>query len=267
MLVDLSAEPSQRFYRAVDDPGPAAPAGFVWIPPGTFLRGSPSTELWRNQDETPHEVVLTQGFFMGRHEVTQSEYQAVMTNNPSFFKGPDLPVESLTWVQATNFCARWAERERAAGRLPAGWECRLPTEAQWEYACQSGATTAFPFGNSEISLAEYAWYQASSQSKTHAAGQLKPNAFGLYDMLGNVWEWCDDFKIDGYYAQAPQYDPSGPTIGSVRVLRGGSWDGHAAFCRPAARLGFAPSFRGSNVGFRLALGFVGVPDEPGKEKK
>jgi formylglycine-generating enzyme required for sulfatase activity len=208
-------------------------------------------------------VQITKTFYMGKYEVTQAQWQAVMGNNPSMFKDdPANPVEQVSWDGTEPFLTKLNDT-----RLVNQWRFGLPTEARWEYAFRAGTTTVFPFGNSEIILAEYAWYQASSQSRAHAVGLLKPNAFGLYDMFGNVWEWCNDWHIEGGYAQAPQDDPSGPTMGSNRVSRGGSWRLDAAYCRSAFRAGSHPTSRRDFLGFRLALSFVGVPENPVKEKK
>lgn len=249
VLVDLSVDPSQRYYRAVDDPMPAAPSGFVWIPPGSFVMGSPSAEPLRKVDEIQHEVVLTQGFFMGRHEVNQAEYQSLMASNPSWFKGTNLPVELVTWVQATNYCARLTERERSLGRLPAGWEYRLPSEAQWEYACRAGTTTATAFGNS-LSWRQ-ANFDASGFAKTTPVGSYEPNAWGLYDMHGNVREWCADWY--GNYPTTRVQDPLGPATGVNRVHRGGGWYGTWDFCRSASRSGDPQGFKIIFLGFRVAL--------------
>jgi formylglycine-generating enzyme required for sulfatase activity len=228
------------------------PLIMVLIPPGEFMR---------SEDGKNHRVRITKPFYMGKYEVTQAQWQAVMGSNPSQFQDdPANPVEQVSWDDTEPFLT-----ELNDARLVNQWRFGRPTEAQWEYACRAGTTTVFPFGNSEIILGEYAWYTASSQHKTHAAGQLKPNAFGLYDMIGNVWEWCDDWH--GGYAPSPQDDPSGPTMGSDRVRRGGSWRHRAADCRAADRVRFGPSSHASDLGFRLALSFVGVPDKPGKENR
>jgi formylglycine-generating enzyme required for sulfatase activity len=217
------------------------PLVMVLVPPGEFMR---------SEDGQPQfKVRITKPFYMGKYEVTQAQWQAVMGTNPSKFKDdPANLVERVSWDDTQPFLTKLNDT-----RLVNQWRFVRPTEAQWEYACRAGTTTVFPFGNSEIILAEYAWYQASSQNRAHAVGQLKPNAFGLYDMLGNVWEWCDDWHMGGYYAQAPQDDPSGPTIGSARVLRGGYYQTEAGGCRPAARTLRAPSFRQNDLGFRLAM--------------
>jgi formylglycine-generating enzyme required for sulfatase activity len=241
----------------VDLGEPIGTEGFVWIPPGTFLMGSPLTERDRSTDETQHTVELTQGFFMGRHEVTQAEYQAVMTNNPSWFKGTNLPVEHVSWIQATNYCGQLTERERLLGRLPEGWEYRLPTVAQWEYACRAGTTTATAFGNSlsstQANFAGNYSYNGGVQGpyleRTTPVGSYTPNAWGLYDMHGNVWEWCADWYGD--YPTTRAQDPQGPATGVTRVARGGSWVSVGADCRSARRYRFLPGYNTDHLGFRV----------------
>jgi eukaryotic-like serine/threonine-protein kinase len=171
----------------------------VWIPPGTFLIGSPEDEVDRSENEGPQtQVTLTQGFWMGKHEVTQGEYLAVVGSNPSYFNGvqgetdygTDLnrPVESVSWDDAVAYCAALTARERAAGRAPMSYAYRLPTEAEWEYACRAGTTTRFSYGDDPgyTHLRDYAWYEGNSERQTHPVGQKLPNPWGLYDMHGNV---------------------------------------------------------------------------------
>ena len=231
----------------------------IWIKPGTFMMGSPEYELGRFDEEIQHQVILTQGYWLGKYEVTQAQYEAVMGTNPSYFKGADLPVEQVSWYDATNFCAKLTASEKAAGRLPSGYAYTLPTEAQWEYACRAGTTTAFNNGTnieteyqSECpNLDPLAWYRHNSGSKTHPVGQKQPNAWGLYDMHGNVWEWC----LDWYraYPTTAVTDPVGPSTGSIRVLRGGSWHDYASLCRSAFRYRIDPDGSYYSYGFRVAL--------------
>jgi formylglycine-generating enzyme required for sulfatase activity len=171
-------------------------------------------------------------FSMGVYEVTQQQYEAVMGSNPSEFKGANNPVENVSWDDAVAYCAKLSSlpAELAAGRV-----YRLPTEAEWEYACRAGTTTEYSFGDNEQDLGKYAWFETNSGSKPHAVGEKLPNGWGLYDMHGNVWEWCSDAE------------------GSFRVLRGGSWFYGAAYCRSAYRRTNVPTFRHANIGFRLAL--------------
>jgi formylglycine-generating enzyme required for sulfatase activity len=219
------------------------------IPAGTFLMGSPPGEADRQEIETQHQVTLTQGFWLGATDVTQAQWTTVMGTNPSHFKGETLPVLAAFWDNAMAFCQKLTERERAAGHLPEGYAFTLPTEAQWEYACRAGTTGAYA-GD----LDAMAWYAKNSGGTTHPVGTKEPNTWGLFDMHGNVWEWCADWY--GSYPGGSATDPTGPASGSLRVLRGGSWNFDAASCRSALRYNFEPSFRFSSVGFRVALGAV-----------
>jgi formylglycine-generating enzyme required for sulfatase activity len=216
------------------------------IPAGTFTMGSPSSELGHRSDEPPHRVTLTQPFWIGATGVTQAQYEAVMAANPSRFKGPDLPVDSVTWDESVEFCRKLTERERAAGRLPAGFAYALPTEAQREYACRAGTGGAYAGEINEIS-----WYSGNSDEKPHPVAQKQPNAWGLYDMQGNLWEWCSDWY--GNYPRSDVTDPTGPAKGDSRVYRGGAWFHSADLCRSAYRYKTDPGFRGSLLGFRIAL--------------
>ena len=222
----------------------------VYIRPGTFTMGSPVTEQGRNDDEIQHTVILTEGFWLGKTVVTQAQWEAVMGGNPSKFKnaGRDAPVEQVSWDDAMQFCRKLTERERQAGHLPEGHEYTLPTEAQWEYACRAGTTGPFA-GNGDLD--SMGWYNQNSGNTTHPVAQKQPNAWGLYDMHGNVWEWCRDWY--GHYPGGSVTDPTGPSSGSDRVLRGGSWYSGAAYCRSADRYWFSPGDRYIILGFRLAL--------------
>ncbi|MBQ9770329.1 MAG: SUMF1/EgtB/PvdO family nonheme iron enzyme [Lentisphaeria bacterium] len=228
----------------------------VQIEPGTFTMGSPANELGRWDNEKQHQVTLTKRFYLGKYPVTQKEYQAVMGNNPSYFKGDNLPVEQVSWDDAKRFCSKLNDLKR--DELPAGYRFDLPTEAQWEYACRAGTTTALNNGLNLTSedgrcsnLDKVAWYDENSDGKTHPVGQKKPNAWGLYDMHGNVWEWCNDLYAN--YPSGAVTDPTGLASGSSRVLRGGSWDDCAQSCRSAGRYSFDPTYRLNYVGFRVAL--------------
>ena len=233
----------------------------IWIEPGTFTMGSPSDELGRDSDETQHQVTLTRGYWLGKYEVTQAQYEAVMGTNPSYFKGADFPVEKVSWYNAMDFCAKLTDIERAAGRLPEGYEYTLPTEAQWEYACRAETTTALNSGknlsdkNKCPEMDEVGWYEYNSDSTTHPVGQKMPNAWGLYDMHGNVFEWCLDWY--GSYPSSAVTDPKGSSSGSYRVIRGGSWNFNAYSCRSAYRFDSTPSdFNRNYYGFRVALSIV-----------
>ncbi len=217
------------------------------IPAGEFLMGSPETEAGRKDDEKQHRVRITKPFYLGVHEVTQAEYKRVMGTNPSHFQGARNPVESVSWDDAVNFCQRLSDlpAERSAGHV-----YRLPTEAEWEYACRAGTTTAYSFGDSATALGEYGWYGVNSQNMSHPVGEKEANGFGLYDMHGNVWEWCEDRH--GEYPGVDTTDPHGPSTGSVRVFRGGGWGGTPASVRSANRDWYSPGNRDISLGFRLA---------------
>ena len=262
----------QRFYRAGVF---AAPTNMVFIPPGTFRMGSPTNEVGRFDDEGPQTAVtISRGFWTGKYEVTQREYLAVMGSNPSWFNGvhevydpscdcltnrdyTDLsrPVEGVDWSDATNYCGKFTQRERAAGRIATNSVYRLPTEAEWEYACRGWTSTRFSYGDDPgyTNLMNYAWSQGGHYSgvTTHPVGQKLPNPWGLYDMHGNVWEWCQD-----WYAEFPggiALDPQGPATVTLRMRRGGDIF-ESDFCRSA----FRPASNASDgyaryVGFRVVL--------------
>jgi len=237
----------------------------VLIPPGEFLMGSSEEEKAHflkeakaendrytidllPQQGPQHRVRITKPFYLGKYEVTQSQWQAVVGDKPSQFKdNPTHPVEQVSWEDVQAFLSK----VNAAGKTQR-MKFILPTEAQWEYACRAGTTTFWLSGNREASLGEHAWFSENSEKKTHPVGQLRPNGFGLYDMHGNVWEWCADWHHGGYYANSPVDDPSGPPTGSHRVNRGGSWMNSSRSCRTAMRTDLSPGVRNHTVGFRLA---------------
>ena len=233
----------------------------IWIEPGTFMMGSPDDELGRDSEkETLHEVTLTTGYWVGKYEVTQSQYEAVMGTNPSrnYGVGDDYPVYYVSWNDAMDFCDKLTETEKAAGRLPGGYEYTLPTEAQWEYACRAGTTTALNNGKNLSDMDEcpemdeVGWYGYNSDRTSHPTGEKKPNDWDLYDMHGNVQEWCLDWGEDEY-PTSPVVDPTGPEIGYYRVLRGGSRSNRAYACRSAYRTYFGSDYTANNVGFRIVL--------------
>ncbi len=271
-----STDEESRYYKRF------APEGLVGIPPGMFVMGSPASEKERDSNETEHTVILTKGFWMGQREVTQGEYLSVIGNNPSYFKnGVDAlspgtgggvtndlqhPVEQVSWIDATNYCGKLTQRDRAAGLIPADYAYRLPTESEWEYGCRGGTTNAFHFGTAiRQGMANFYTLQeydsaVGSQSKpnnvwigrTIEVGSHAPNAFGLYDMHGNVWEWCSD--LYGGYPTGVVTDPVGPTSGFIRVLRGGGWNRGGRGCRAAFRsIGIYPDYGFYYVGFRVVL--------------
>jgi formylglycine-generating enzyme required for sulfatase activity len=220
----------------------------LWVKPGTFVMGSPLGEKDRGDDETQHTVILTSGFYLGKHEVTQSQWENVMGRNPSNFKGADHPVERVSWTDVTSFCDKLTALERREGRLPAGMAYQLPTEAQWEYACRAGTKTDFSFGDGLTSV------QANKRGgpgKTTDVGSYPANEWGFHDMHGNVWEWCADRYGD--YPRSAARDPVGPAVGSNRVLRGGSWNYTTNNARSAFRFRCVPAVSDYDLGFRLSL--------------
>lgn len=231
-------------------------AGFIWVPPGEFLMGSPTEESGRDPDESPQtQVLISRGFWMGKCEVTQSEYQQVVGNNPSNETGDaNRPVERVSWFDAMEYCKKLTQACETQGKLPEGYAYRLPTEAEWEYACRAGSMTRFSYGEdkSATRLSEYAWFSRNSDSMTHPVGTKQPNKWGLFDMHGNVWEWCIDRWEDSL--------PGGTITNSVRVAagrlrvaRGGSWLYDAKACRSANRDDYSPWDRCSDIGFRVVL--------------
>lgn len=202
----------------------------VLVPAGEFQMGSKAAE-----DETPHTVQLS-AFAIDRFEVTQEQFEKVMGNNPSDFQGKNLPVEQVTWYEARDYC-------KAVGK-------RLPTEAEWEKAARAGTDTRYFWGD-EID-GDYAWYWGNSQRTSHPVGSRKPNAFGLHDMSGNVWEWVADYYEDDYYTTSPGENPGGPFTSKYRVIRGGSWRDLADFLRTTRRNYDLPSGRFNHIGFRCA---------------
>ncbi len=223
-----------------------SPLEFVLLQGGQFTMGS---NKGLDDEKPPHRVRLS-AFSIGKYEITQAQWQVVMGDNPSYFKGDsNLPVESVTWRQANDFCTKLSEAT--------GYNFRLPTEAEWEYACRAGTNTEYSFGDDEKLLGEYAWYSGNSGNKTHPVGTLKQNPFGLFDMHGNVFEWCSDWYGESYYAELSKQqgiplNPPGPTRGEFRVLRGGSW-GNLYYHRSANRHWSAPGGILSLVGFRVVL--------------
>ena len=255
-----SIEPDQQLNSLTNSIG----IKLMLIPKGKFLMGSPETERARSGEETQHEVTISQDFYMGATEVTQVQWQKVMSNNPSRFEGYQLPVENISWDEAVEFCKRLSEmpEEKKSGR-----KYRLPTEAEWEYACRAGTTTPFNFGSQlngrQANCDGTVPYGTDSEGpylkKTTQVGKYQANAWGLYDMHGNISEWCADYY--GEYPAGIVTDPSGATAtGFFRVIRGGSWRSSTMFCRSADRYGaFGPSDRISFLGFRVALSSSGIP--------
>ena len=231
----------------------------VALPGGTFEMGSETGSA----DEAPIHTVRVDGFLMDRYEITQEQYARLALADPSHFKGPDRPVEQVSWAAAATFCNL---RSRDEGLEPCydeeTAECnfgangyRLPTEAEWEYACRAGAERAFSFGDDETALGDYAWYEANSGETTQPIGKKAPNAWGLFDMHGNVAEWCNDQYDPEYYESSPAANPRGSEFATEFVLRGGAWNSTPDECRSAYRMGDDPGFqdpcfRGDHIGFR-----------------
>ncbi|MGN0852635.1 MAG: formylglycine-generating enzyme family protein, partial [Kiritimatiellia bacterium] len=282
---DAHVEPRAGETRTITLPG-GAEMELVYCPPGKFMMGSPVSEAGRFDNEKQHEVKLTRGFWLGKYEVTQRQWKSVMGNNPSRFKGDDRPVENVSW----NDCQDFIGRVRSA----TGLDVRLPTEAEWEYACRAGTTSALPNGkdlrivgkNNGPALDDIAWYggnscrdfelangydcsdwpekqYSGSRAGTHPVGRKRPNRWGLYDMIGNVWEWCGDRY--GAYPEGSVTEPTGPASGSDRVFRGGSWGRGARYCRSAGRLGCGPVSLDDDLGFRLGCS-AGPRGEMGSQK-
>ncbi len=236
----------------------------IFCPPGTFTMGSPSSETGRGGDETEHSVTLSHGFYLGKHEVTQAQYETIMTGNPeglnvkpsNWPNNNDRPVEKVSWNDVQIFLTRLNTMEQTAGRLPTGWKYVLPTEAQWEYACRAGTTTAYSWGNDiNSSRANYNWDGAHNTGndfkQTRDVGLYAANPWGFFDMQGNVWEWVSDWKAN--YLTGAQTNPEGPASGSHRVLRGGSWYFDGTTLRSAKRSNTPPSIRLYDVGFRVGF--------------
>ena len=230
---------------------------FVMIPAGSFMMGSAITALevaikyggksnWYRDEYPRHKVTITIPFYLGTTEITQSQWKRVMGSSPSYFQdcGMDCPVEQVSWDDVQEFVKKLNELEGST-------KYRLPTEAEWEYACRAGSTTRFFYGNDKDKLGEYAWNKQNSENQTHPAGQKKSNAWGLYDMYGNVWEWCQDWYDKGYYSRSPERDPKGSSS-KERVIRGGSWNNGANVLRSAERHNSEPDLRYYSIGLRIA---------------
>ncbi|MFT3784392.1 MAG: formylglycine-generating enzyme family protein [Nibricoccus sp.] len=226
------------------DLGDGVTMDLVLIPAGSFIMGS--DENTGDGDEFPeHTVVLSKPFYLGKYEVTQEQWVRVMGANPSQFKGANLPVETVNWHDCQKFLTRLGEQT--------GTRASLPTEAQWEYACRAGTTTKWFHGESDKTCADYAWSGENAANSTHPVGTKKPNAWGLYDMTGNVWEWCSDHYQKHAYAAGRITDPTGPTKGESYVTRGGAWGDNTELLRPAARNCVGPDVANQGLGFRCVI--------------
>jgi formylglycine-generating enzyme required for sulfatase activity len=220
---------------------------FIQIPRGSFTMGAPESEAGQAFTETPHRVTLTSSYLLGVHEVTQQQYLEVMGENPSRRKSPPSPVDSVSWFDVTEFCRRLAGRP---GEKDAGYDYRLPTEAEWEYACRAKSDTPHSITSlASDDLLDYAWISENSEGVIQPAGQKLPNGYGVYDMHGNVAEWCSDWMAN--YPKGSVTNPRGPREGVKRVCRGGSYRSKPEDCRSASRWGYEPEVRSPHVGFRI----------------
>jgi formylglycine-generating enzyme required for sulfatase activity len=247
-----AADANQANIKTIDL-GNEVKMELVYIPAGEFEMGSPMTELQRSSEEAPHHIKITKPFYMGKFEVTQIQYRTIMHENNSKFGGDKFPVENVSWYEAGRFLKILSDKT--------GLKFRLPTEAEWEYACRAGTTAAFNTGTTLDS--DFANYDARDPyadgligkylERTTEVGSYKPNAFGLYDMHGNVWEWCSDIYDEDYYKITVSIDPKGPEDGKSRVIRGGAWCEKAYKCRSAYRNDRKPKANQSHIGFRIVL--------------
>ncbi|HTL58330.1 MAG TPA: formylglycine-generating enzyme family protein [Candidatus Limnocylindrales bacterium] len=233
--------------------GPAEKGDLVEIKGGRFLMGD------KEQVDAPSHEVVVSSFYIDKYPVTQEQYQQVMGDNPSRWKGNKNPVEQVRWSDAVKFCNQRSQLEK---RQPCydlkTWKCnfeadgyRLPTEAEWEYACRAGTTTAFFFGDNPAKLSEYAWFEKNSGGRPQPVGQKQPNAWGLYDICGNVWEWCNDFYKVDYYKESLQTDPRGPDEGQTKVVRGGAWRFKPENCRSGYRYNENPGYADVCFGYDI----------------
>jgi formylglycine-generating enzyme required for sulfatase activity len=241
IIIPAPQQPARRAFT--EELGNGVSLEMIFIPKGTFQMGSPKGQGY--DSEWPQHPVTVSSFFIGQYPVTQSQWQAVMGNNPSRFKGENNPVEQVSWEEAVNFCQKLSQQT--------GKAYRLPSEAEWEYAARAGTTTQYSFGDDEGLLEQYAWYNKNSQNRSHPVGERKPNDWGLYDLHGNVWEWCQD-KWHQNYEDAPGDGRVWEDGGSDhRLLRGGSWGSFGFGCRSANRFNLAPGDRIIYFGFRVVV--------------
>ena len=217
----------------------------ILIPSGTFRMGGDKKLEQAEDHETPkHLVKISIAFFMGKYEVTQSQWSKIMNNNPSEFKDGIRPVERVSWNDVQAFIQKLNTKEKTN-------KYRLPTEAEWEYAARAGSENSYSFGSDANKLDQYGWYKRNSAGETHPVGQLKPNPWGLFDMHGNVHEWCQDWFDRKYYSQSPSNAPLGPSSGLAKALRGGDWGSEDWYCRCASRSLSSPDRRSNRLGLRL----------------
>jgi formylglycine-generating enzyme required for sulfatase activity len=235
-------------------PGPPSSLNMVAIPAGSFQMGAATGPAY---EQPVHAVTITRPFWVGAYEVTQALYQAVMGNNPSFSQASQRPVEQVSWNSAMAYCAALTTAEAAGGRIPAGYQYRLPTEAEWEYVCRAGTTTEWNTGAS-LTMSQANFNNAVS-GQTTVVGSYAANPWGLFDMHGNVWEWClDSWDVSANYPSSAVSDPY-VSSGPIRVIRGGSWPNSADDCRSAVRSGGPPGIAYNFLGFRVVLAPILVP--------
>ncbi|MGD0091828.1 MAG: SUMF1/EgtB/PvdO family nonheme iron enzyme, partial [Planctomycetota bacterium] len=239
-------EPAALPKETTLDLGGGVKMEMVLVPAGEFMMGS-DNEGGDATEKPVHKVKISKPLYMGKYHVTQEQFEALMGNNPSKFIGPKNPVETVSWDDAQEFCKKLSAKT--------GKRIQLPTEAQWEYACRAGTTTRYNTGDRDSDLEQAGWFRNNSGMHTNACGQKNPNAWRLYDMHGNVWQWCQDWYNDKYYVNSPPVDPKAPAKGGMRVLRGGSWHNDPDYCRAAHRSWDDPGHRSSSNGFRCALDF------------
>ena len=255
-LALLCAWPVRAVGPSAEPTEITTPSGvnMMLLPAGTFTMGDEDGEV----DEPEHKVAVGP-FYIDQYEVTQEEFQRVMGENPSKVKGQKNPVEQIRWSDAVRYCNARSRLEglEAAYDLDT-WTCRfeangyrLPTEAEWEYAARAGATSAYVFGDEETKLKQHAWYKANAGGKPRPVRQRRPNAWKLYDMHGNVWEWCNDFYKVDYYLESPEKDPRGPVSGEKKVLRGGCWNSNPDACRSAYRYNENPAYTDACFGYDI----------------
>lgn len=217
---------------------------FNLVPAGSFIMGT-DENTGEGDESPPHEVQITQPFYLGRFEVTQAQWRRIMGSNPSHFQGDTLPVDSVSWNDVQQFLGKLAQKT--------GRRLALPTEAQWEYACRAGTVTPWNFGREASAAVKFAWLDENSEGKTHPVGEKKPNGWGFYDMHGNVWEWCSDWYAKHAYPNHEDINPTGPPQGESRVLRGGAWGDSTDGARSTVRNCCGPAVGNPGTGFRCVL--------------